>query len=460
MLVLLLLPACGRDPKGAEEPGGSTSDGGSLGPARTAVADLTSHEYGPDCLTSGCHQQLTRTRWVHGPVSQGACLRCHLSNAPLEEHRFEPAAESHCFSCHEEEAQAAVVHDPYGNAQCTDCHDPHGGSSKNLINADSVRSLCQTCHAAVVATASHLPAAEGDCTACHDPHASEHPFLLKRSESELCASCHVEYREFLPGFFGTVPTVAHVHSALLEEGCGACHDPHGSVHAPLLKQSVKATCRRCHESTFDDLDEAVTMHKAFEQEDSCVYCHSPHASIYDALLKDLGVSLCLSCHDEPITRDDGGRIPDMERVLLDSEVLHGPLLQGNCRVCHLAHFSPQRALLRDRYPDQAYAEFSETTYELCFQCHDRALIELKNSRFTWFRDGERNLHYVHVNREKGRTCDICHESHGSSKPRLVRASFPFGPGRWPMPINYVKTGTGGSCTSACHEVQSYDNSSR
>ena len=42
-------------------------------------------------------------------------------------------------------------------------------------------------------------------------------------------------------------------------------------------------------------------------------------------------------------------------------------------------------------------------------------------------------------------------------PMLMRESFPFGPGGRDMPIGLVKTETGGSCASACHEKRWYDN---
>ena len=54
--------------------------------------------------------------------------------------------------------------------------------------------------------------------------------------------------------------------------------------------------------------------------------------------------------------------------------------------------------------------------------------------FTSFRDGDVNLHYLHVNKAKrGRTCRACHSTHASKHNVIIRDSVPFG--RWELPIN-------------------------
>jgi hypothetical protein len=79
----------------------------------------------------------------------------------------------------------------------------------------------------------------------------------------------------------------------------------------------------------------------------------------------------------------------------------------------------------------------------------------KTATLTSFRNGDRNLHYLHVNRkDKGRTCSTCHEMHGSNLPGQMAESVPFG--QWTLPINYVKQSNGGSCGPGCHVHQSYD----
>jgi len=62
-------------------------------------------------------------------------------------------------------------------------------------------------------------------------------------------------------------------------------------------------------------------------------------------------------------------------------------------------------------------------YDLCFQCHEKELVlSEKTASLTNFRDGDENLHFIHVNREsKGRSCKSCHNVHGSTNVRLLKA---------------------------------------
>jgi hypothetical protein len=42
----------------------------------------------------------------------------------------------------------------------------------------------------------------------------------------------------------------------------------------------------------------------------------------------------------------------------------------------------------------------------------------------------------------------------------LRDSVPYGPNKWPLKTNWVKTPTGGSCSKTCHATRSYDNTTR
>lgn len=79
------------------------------------------------------------------------------------------------------------------------------------------------------------------------------------------------------------------------------------------------------------------------------------------------------------------------------------------------------------------------------------------NQLTNFRDGDLNLHYLHVNRDKkGRSCRTCHEIHGSDLPAHVATSVPFEGSGWPLPIGFKKTPSGGSCAPGCHKPYGYD----
>jgi len=49
---------------------------------------------------------------------------------------------------------------------------------------------------------------------------------------------------------------------------------------------------------------------------------------------------------------------------------------------------------------------------------------------------------------------VCHSTHASTSPKHVNTSVQYG--RWVMPVNFVKTETGGACTKSCHPPYSYD----
>ena len=62
-----------------------------------------------------------------------------------------------------------------------------------------------------------------------------------------------------------------------------------------------------------------------------------------------------------------------------------------------------------------YLAFAIERYDLCFSCHVSDLVKDKSGRgLTQFRNGDLNLHWLHVNREKGRNCRSCHQTHASS----------------------------------------------
>jgi hypothetical protein len=168
---------------------------------------------------------------------------------------------------------------------------------------------------------------------------------------------------------------------------------------------------------------------------------------------------CFICHDRELTLESGRKIADIQSVLAESLSRHGAGLEGECRACHKGHDSPYRDLLRLAYPKTEYVEYSDGAYEMCYSCHDKQIITEERSTLTGFRDGDRNLHYLHVHREKGRSCALCHAPHGSRFSRLIRAEVGFGPEDWKLRIEFRETPRGGTCTLSCHQELSYDNSS-
>ena len=114
------------------------------------------------------------------------------------------------------------------------------------------------------------------------------------------------------------------------------------------------------------------------------------------------------------------------------------------------------------FPSTFYATFDLESYALCFRCHEKSLVlEANTTTLTDFRDGNVNLHFLHVNRQKkGRTCKTCHAIHGSDLPKHMASEVPFEGSQWSMPIRFVKSGDGGRCAPGCHKPLAYRRSAK
>jgi predicted CXXCH cytochrome family protein len=146
----------------------------------------------------------------------------------------------------------------------------------------------------------------------------------------------------------------------------------------------------------------------------------------------------------------------MKQMLASNPERHGPIKNRDCSGCHTPHSSPYYRLLTNDYPKGFYAPYFPSSYALCFQCHESGLAKDEHTTtLTGFRDGDRNLHFLHVNKSSnGRTCRSCHEVHVSASPKFIGQTVPFG--TWKLPIKFAKTDSGGGCEPGCHEAQRYD----
>jgi predicted CXXCH cytochrome family protein len=177
-----------------------------------------------------------------------------------------------------------------------------------------------------------------------------------------------------------------------------------------------------------------------------------------ALLAAPEKDLCLSCHNEPQIARNGRVVTDMACLLKENPRHHGPIQDGQCTACHDSHATTNLSLLTKEYPESFYTPFDVKAYALCFECHIENLVALENGiGVTEFRDKERSLHFVHVNKEyRGRSCRACHEVHASARPFHMRGVVPFGPSGWEIEINHTPLSHGGTCTPGCHETRFYD----
>lgn len=105
---------------------------------------------GSACLNGTCHQALTKTKYLHGPVAAEmagakACTMCHLLAGPgctaTKKGSFVLKGKDICLACHTrgngtQHSQAEV------ESKCLKCHAPHGSeTSRQFLRADKATLL-------------------------------------------------------------------------------------------------------------------------------------------------------------------------------------------------------------------------------------------------------------------------------------------------------------------------------
>jgi predicted CXXCH cytochrome family protein len=202
----------------------------------------------------------------------------------------------------------SVVHGPVSEGQCMKCHDIHASDKSKLLKAD-VPELCLDCHDEPMKDARkkllsstkavfedtelnpHKPFADGDCLCCHDPHASSHYRLLndgRRNESfyttyskekYICFGCHsekpfLEPRTLTETKFRNGNLNLHYRHVNRKKGrsCKACHHHHASKYTALIRE----------QAPFGKRDISITEFTKTENGGKCApSCHS--AVYYDRL---------------------------------------------------------------------------------------------------------------------------------------------------------------------------------
>jgi DmsE family decaheme c-type cytochrome len=228
------------------------------------------------------------------PRTPAAGLGCESCHGPLKAHADDEKSgnvtpfrrlsadqiNQTCLACHNRSNHAAWEgsgHDRR-NLSCATCHSVHSPKSfeRQLVKKTETE-LCATCHRTQVAkterAVAHMPVREGkmSCSSCHNPHGSiSNVKNLKTGSSvaELCTTCHAEMRG--PVLWEHAP---------VRENCATCHDPHGSSNDRMLVVRMPMLCQRCHVATrhpsniYDN--NAITVSKSNRMFGrSCVNCHS------------------------------------------------------------------------------------------------------------------------------------------------------------------------------------------
>ena len=220
-----------------------------------------------------------------------------------------------CTRCHDEAdspellAIATTRHGVKGDSRTPSCTSCHGESEKHLghkgsdkppkpdrtfgkttANSAQDRSgACLTCHQGEKRTyweGSQHPANDVACSSCHTIHGQNDKVRNKKTQTEVCFTCHKTERA----------EGRRISTHPIEAGkvvCSDCHNTHGSAGPKLLKKNtVIETCFTCHAEKRGPF---LFEHRPMTE--SCVNCHSPHGSNISPLLRTRPPFLCQECHD-------------------------------------------------------------------------------------------------------------------------------------------------------------------
>jgi predicted CXXCH cytochrome family protein len=223
-----------------------------------------------------------------------------------------------------------------------------------------------------------------------------------------CISCHGDLIKNI---------VVHPNLATT---CDICHTSTGNEHPKKnlkgfsLSEKLPVLCFNCHTEFQENYEKFPFVHGPVRDEVSCINCHNPHSSPEKKLVINGSNDLCLKCHNKTI-KNDTSLITNIGQVISKARSVHRPVESGGCVTCHNPHFSEKRSLLIGSFPSEQYLKAETEKFELCFMCHDSDLLEAKTTEFgTNFRNGKVNLHYLHMNGEKGRNCTMCHDVHAAA----------------------------------------------
>lgn len=396
-----------------------------------------------------CHSDIVGQAVMHYPA-EDACDNCHMSNGnahPKEGVKgFDMGDElpGLCFLCHEEHAKVNK-HAPSEMGECLMCHSPHGSANKGLLLSSPESAMCAECHdmSMTELRVKHGPVASGTCTVCHDPHQSDNPSLLKSEKPQICMQCHTKS--------SLEAGMANIHYPF-DDDCANCHSTHSADQENLLNETMPGLCYMCHDMQAG-IEEAAVVHKVVSEGKACSNCHSPHASDQGMFLMKNEKDLCLDCHNKSI-ETEAKVLSNIAQYLREGNFVHGVIETDGCIVCHSPHMSENPLLLNGIFPTRTYTVAAAENFDLCFTCHDAALMEsVATTTDTNFRNLEQNLHYFHIRGEKGRNCNLCHNVHGSVNNHLIADKVMFG--QWEMPLEYKSDENGGSCLTGCHAEKQY-----
>ncbi len=149
-----------------------------------------------------------------------------------------------CFACHLDKRGEFNLPNAHpvlaGQVSCDDCHDPHKGRviARTGASLETPNETCTRCHTAQKGPFlfAHQAMQEG-CTACHNPHGSVNPKMLVARDNNLCLRCHLEHPAVAGN--GTIMAGGEDHRTRIQGGTcwsAGCHeDIHGSNASKAMR---------------------------------------------------------------------------------------------------------------------------------------------------------------------------------------------------------------------------------
>jgi len=414
------------------------------------------------CVSAACHGSLRGGGVTHaaGRLVQG-CDQCHAADAGGHTYALVAKGATLCLTCHETITNHSPAHEKaMGGDDCLACHAGHGprGGAAMVAAGGGAKRACLACHVMTEGAVKHGPFAAGRCETCHTPHGERAAEMLLAAggakAASVCTACHAG-----AGYGERMAASPHRE---LAGGCAACHEPHAAAGKKLLAGPSRAVCLGCHEEISKTIVAAGgkggSTHGPVMETEGCVRCHDAHGAggvggvAGAAMLRGAEPGLCLECHGKPV-KMAGGRVIAAMGVA-EPGAAHQTGGHSTCSGCHSVHGAVQQHLLAGSNEKLPLGEFDGGKFGLCFGCHDAGLVRVAAA--TGFRDGERNLHGVHVAGEgTSRGCVACHSTHGEGEPRLMVRKVNYQGSGWGMPMGFVVTEQGGRCGTACHEAMEY-----
>ncbi len=314
-----------------------------------------------------CHGDLGPEKSMphqHVPFEKGFCTNCHNPHASDFSALLIVAERDLCVTCHPVAREMArqQLHAPFEGRFCVSCHHPHASDYTGIL-IDNQRDLCFSCHEAIadlsIKAVQHQPFVYDNCTGCHMPHSADVVPLLVEAQPPLCYRCH-------PGIREDFRLPSH-HPVELELGCPDCHDPHAADYEGLIVAKDNLLCYECHASAIQ-----TTYEESAHQPQLCIVCHTPHGSVWAPMLRNSNPDICLRCHPayEGRNRHPVRPVRDLRRAKDVEGERTGPYIADprsnpglSCTSdCHRPHGTMHPRMLTYAYRQDG----------LCLECHELA----------------------------------------------------------------------------------------